>query len=90
MVWSRADDVGPAFIETALKHRLHVFDPQEGVLHAPGRAPQPTSAKPIQRRICARCGKEIGESELTAELPGTPGVYHLQCMLTAWPPGSGN
>lgn len=90
MRWSRADDVGSVFIDMALKHRLNVFDPQEGVLHAPGIEPRSVSPRPRPARVCAKCGKPIGEAELTAELPGAPGIYHLQCMLRNWPPGSAN
>lgn len=90
IVWSRADEVAPVYVATALKHGLNVFDPQEGMLHSPGMAPRGSNPRRSDARICAKCGKPIDSSELTAELPGAEGVYHLGCMLSDWPPGSRN
>ena len=33
--WDRVDEVAPVVVEVALKHGLHVYDPQEDELHAP-------------------------------------------------------
>ena len=33
--WDRVDEVMPIYIETALRHGLYVYDPQEDFLHAP-------------------------------------------------------
>jgi len=90
MVWSKADEVAPVYVATALKHGLNVFDPQEGILHSPGMASRSSTPRRPAPRICARCRKPIDPSELTAELPGAEGLYHLGCMLSDWPPGSRN
>jgi hypothetical protein len=87
MVWSRVDDVAPVYIQTALRHSLHVFDPQSGLLHSPGQAPRAATLRPPAARTCAKCGKPIEPADLTAEDPAGGGVFHLGCMLGGWPPG---
>jgi hypothetical protein len=79
--WNRAGDVGYAVIETAKRHGLYVFDPQEGLLHSPGRQPQPITPRPREARICAGCGKAIPPGEFTVERSGQPGLYHIKCLL---------
>ncbi len=87
--WSRVEDVPPVIIETALRYGLHVYDGQEDVVHSPGQVAR-AAQTPRPERICPRCGKPIEATELSAEIPGTDGVFHMGCLLNDWPPASRN
>jgi len=40
--WSRAEEVFPVYVETALRHGLYVYDPQDERLFAPEEPPGST------------------------------------------------
>ena len=81
--WDRAEEMSGAVIETAKKHGLYIFDPQEGVLYMPSGEHERVTPRPQADRVCALCSRPIGPNDMTIERPGREGVFHLECGLGA-------
>jgi hypothetical protein len=69
-----ADEVAPFVVETALRHGLNVFDPQDDQLYSPGQKPRKARRK-RQALRCTRCGKKIRGPHIEE----SDGIYHVGC-----------
>jgi len=88
MRYDRVDVVAPVCVDTALRLGLNVFDPQAGVLHSPGQEPRAITPTPPEERICAECGRPIGQSESFGKHIDSEGWLHIGCLFRPKPGGT--